>query len=113
MENIFLSEIELFANRLTEDVVADALSTIANDEIYSKLFLTGDEKYLRKIKKKSIQLENIEQQQTDLFNEISYHSSPIVQSLTNNSSSNEESIDFLVINIAQQIYTSSFDELIQ
>jgi hypothetical protein len=85
LENISSFQIELFSNHLTEDIIADALSTI-----------TDDEKYLRKIKKKSIQLENIEQQQTSLFNQILYHSS---------------SIDSLVNNIAQQIYINSFNEL--
>lgn len=87
LENISSFQIELFSNHLTEDIIADALSTI-----------TDDEKYLRKIKKKSIQLENIEQQQTSLFNQILYHSS---------------SIDSLVNNIAQQIYIHSFHELRQ
>jgi hypothetical protein len=85
LENVSSFQIELFSNHLTEDIIADALSTI-----------TDDEKYLRKIKKKSIQLENIEQQQTSLFNQILYHSS---------------SIDSLVNNIAQQIYINSFNEL--
>jgi len=86
---------------------------IADDEIYSRSILTDDEKYLEKIKKKSIELENIEQQQINLFNQISYHSSSICRSLTNNSSSNEETIDSLVNNIAQQLYIDSFDELRQ
>jgi hypothetical protein len=89
------------------------LSIIADNEIYSQLILTDDEKYLQKIKKQSIQLDNIEQEQISLFNQILYHSPSIIRSLTNNSSSNEESIDSLVNNIAQKIYIHSFDQLRQ
>ncbi len=89
------------------------MSIIVDDEIYSQLILTDDEKYFRKIKNKSIQLDNIEQEQIGLFNHILYHSPSIIRSLTNNSSSNEESIDSLVNNIAQQIYIHSFHELRQ
>ncbi|CAF0968711.1 unnamed protein product [Rotaria sordida] len=94
-------DIEHFSNCFAEHIITNALSTIANDKIYSRTTLNDNEKYLRKFKN------NEQQQQTNLFTQNRY------QSLTNNSSSNEESIDSLVNNIAQQIYIDSFNELKQ
>ncbi|CAF2646831.1 unnamed protein product [Rotaria sp. Silwood2] len=113
VEKISSFDIELFSSGLTEIIISNALSTIANDEIYSKTHFNDNEKYLRKTKKKSIQLENNEQQQTSLVNQNRYNSSSFFRSLTNYSSSNEKSINSLVNNITEQIYFDSFNELRQ
>jgi hypothetical protein len=101
LENIFSFQIEIFSNRMTEDIITDALSAVADNEILSRSILIDDKKYRRKT---SIELENMEQQQTSLFNQILCHSSSITRS-------NEKSIDSLVNNLAQQIYMNSFNEL--
>jgi hypothetical protein len=107
--------IERLSNRLTEDVITDALSTIIDDEIYSKSLLTDDEKHSRKSKKRStgtIRLINNEnnESQTSLFHQIRHRSSSAFRSITNNNT-RRETVDSIVDNIAQQIYIDSFDEL--
>ncbi|CAF4661764.1 unnamed protein product [Rotaria sp. Silwood1] len=111
IEKISSYDIEHFSNRFTEYIITNALSTIANNEIYSRTTLDDNEKYFRKIKKNSIQLEYNEQEETSLFNQNRYNSQSIFRSLTHNTSSNEELINSLVNNIAQQIYFDSFNEL--
>ena len=107
--------IERFSNRLTEDVITDALSTIVDNEIYSQTLLTDDEKHSRKSKKRTtgtLRLVNNENQesQSTLFHQIRHRSSSAFRSITNNNS-RRETVDSVVNNITQQIYIDSFDEL--
>jgi hypothetical protein len=118
IENISSSDenlIERLSNRLTEDAITDALSSITNDDIYSKSLLTDDEKHSRKTKKRStgpIRLINNEnnESQTSLFHQIRHRSSSAFRTITNNNTK-RETVDSIVNNIAQQIYIDSFDEL--
>jgi uncharacterized membrane-anchored protein YjiN (DUF445 family) len=96
-------------------VISEALSVITDDEIYSKSLLTDDEKYSRKVKKRSIgtiRLINNENNESpsSLFHQIRHRSSSAFRSLTTNNAK-RETLDSIVNNIAQQIYTDSFDEL--
>jgi hypothetical protein len=97
-ENISSLKIELFSNRITEDIIEDALSIISDREISARSKLG----YGRKTKKKPENIE--EQQQTSLFNQMLCHSSSIARS-------DEKSIDSFVNNIAQQVYMNSFNQL--
>ncbi|CAF0817056.1 unnamed protein product [Rotaria sp. Silwood1] len=110
--------IERLSNRFTENVISDALSTITINEVYSKSLLTDDEKHSRKSKKRptttAIRLINNEnnESQTSLFQQIRHRSSSAFRTITNNNT-RRETVDFIVNNLAQKIYTDSFDELRQ
>lgn len=109
--------IERLSNRLTEDVINDALSTITDDDMYSKSLLTDDEKHTRKTKKRStgtIRLINNEnnESQTNIYHQIRHRSSSAFRTITNNNT-RRETVDSIVNNIAQQIYIDSVDELRQ
>lgn len=109
--------IERFSNRLSEDLINDALSSIVDDDFYSKSLLTDDEKHSRKTKKRSIgtiRLMNNEnnESQSSLFQQIRHRSSSAFRTITNNNTK-RETMDSIVNNLAQQIYADSFDELRQ
>lgn len=109
--------IEHFSNRLSEDLINDALSSIVEENFYSKSLLTDDEKHSRKTKKRSIgtiRLINNEntESQNSLFQQIRHRSSSAFRTITNNNT-RRETMDSIVNNLAQQIYTDSFDELRQ
>ncbi len=96
-------------------MITDALSTLTDDNLYSKSLLTDDEKHSRKSKKRStgtIRLINNEntESQTSLFHQIRHRSSSAFRTITNNNT-RRETVDSIVNNIAQQIYIDSFDEL--
>ncbi len=97
---------------MTEDAINDALSSITTDAMYSKCLLTDDEKHSRKTKKRSMRLINNEnnESQTSLFHQIRHRSSSAFRTITNNNT-RRETVDSVVNNLAQQIYTDSFDEL--
>lgn len=86
IETVHASQIEDFSTRFTEDVICDALSTIVDDELYSKWRSTEDD---------------------DDDQSITFEGDQINSSHNNN----EQSIDSLVNNLAQQIYRCSFDHL--
>ena len=107
--------IERLSNRLTEDVITDVLSSITDDDLYSKSLLTDDEKHSRKRKKRStapIRLINNEnnESQNSLFQQIRHRSSSAFRTITNNNT-RRETVDSIVNNLTQQIYSDSFDEL--
>jgi hypothetical protein len=104
--------IERLSTRLVEDVISDVLSSITHDAMYSKSLLTDDEKHSRKTKKLPIRLVNNEnnESQTSLFHQIRHRSSSAFRTITNNNT-RRETVDSIVNNLAQQIYTDSFDEL--
>jgi len=117
IENISSNEnvIERLSNRLSENIITDALSSITTDDVYSKSLLTDDEKHSRKTKKRStgtIRLINNEnnESQTSLFHQIRHRSSSAFRTITNNNT-RRETVDSIVNNIAQQIYIDSVDEL--
>jgi hypothetical protein len=107
--------IERLSNRLTEDAITDVLSNITDDNTYSKSLLTDDEKHSRKSKKRlsgPIRLINNEnnESQTSLYHQIRHRSSSAFRTITNNNT-RRETVDSIVNNITQQIYSDSFDEL--
>lgn len=107
--------IERLSDRLTEDVITDALSSITDNDMYSKSLLTDDEKHTRKTKKRSIdtiKLINNEnnESQTSLYHQIRHRSSSAFRTITNNNT-RRDTVDSVVNNIAQQIYTDSVGEL--
>lgn len=104
IEKISSCDVEIFSDHLTENIIVDALSTIANNE-----------NYWQKPKKNSITVEINEQQehQNNSLQPNRYCSISVVRSSTNDNSSSKESIDSLVNNLSQEIYLDSFHQLRQ
>jgi hypothetical protein len=109
--------VDCLAARFTEKILRDALNRITDGEEYSQTLLTDDEKHSRQTKRKAmpsrrlISNENHETQPT-LFHQIRHRSSSAFRSLTNNHhQSQRDNVDSMVNNIAQKIYSDSFDEL--
>ncbi|CAF3863271.1 unnamed protein product [Adineta steineri] len=107
--------VEHLSNRLTENVISDALLILTNDEASSTLILTDDEKNSRKSKRRStgnIRLINNEnnESQPSLFQQIRHRSSSALRSLSTNHIK-RDTVDSIVNNLTQQIYIDSFDEL--
>ncbi|CAF0785180.1 unnamed protein product [Adineta ricciae] len=101
---------------LVENAITDALLTLTGDEIYSQSLLTDDEKHTRKSQKRSIETirlvtnENTELQ-ASCFHQIRHRSSSAFRSILNNNTSPTNTVDSVVNNLTQQIYTDSFEEL--
>ena len=98
-------------------MINNVISTITDNDIYSKCLLTDDEKHSRKNKKRTIgtiRLLSSENNgfQTSFFHQIRHRSSSAFRSITNNNTQ-RRTIDSVVQNIAQQIYVDTFQDLRQ
>ena len=128
--------IERFGIHLADHIIADSLMTLADDHPYSESLLTDEEKQTRKVKRRSMRTRRLVNKENSespssrcstvtstttstttvattvpsLFQQIRHRSSSAFR-LLNNHYQQRESVDFIVNNVAQQIYTDSFHEL--
>jgi hypothetical protein len=111
LETVFASTIRSMSDYLTEDIVTDALSIIAEREMHSRSIVTGHGQHLLNTKRRSIDTRSMpnaatcrvgsSSSLTNVF--ISNHRSPLPA----------EAISCMVNEMAQRIYMHSIDDLRQ
>lgn len=110
LETVFASTIRPMSDYLTEDIMADALSIIAEREMRSRSIVTGHGQHLLHTKRRSIDTRSVS---------IMTTSRPGSSLLTNGLVSNHrsplpgEAVSSMVNEMAQRIYMHSIDDLRQ